>query len=281
MLITRALSHSILISENIKDNIRLLFATPALAAGVVFQRRKMQIYAAKTCELQAEEKRLCELLDRDRIQKIAAIRSRKERIRSIFAGLLLRYAFLQAGYDIEVWEQAEIERGMYGKPYIKGEPYFHYGLSHSGEWVICAADRMPVGIDIQEMKPWKMTLAKRFYHEEEYARLLALETKSQVRQTEEFYSMWTAKESAVKLSGRGIGAGISQYVTAGDYNSICDKNAGRIFYTRRYRMLEGYMICVCSESNFFPDLPERIDLENIVWRETDVKSERKKCSEKR
>ena len=35
--------------------------------------------------------------------------------------------------------------------------------------------------------------------------------------------MWTAKESAVKLSGRGIGAGISQYVTAKDYCSVFDQ----------------------------------------------------------
>lgn len=242
----------------------------------------MQIYTAKTYELQTdEEERLCELLDRDRIQKIALIRNRKERTRSIFAGLLLRYAFLQAGYDVESWRQAEIGREMHGKPYIRGVPGFQYGLSHSGDWVVCAADALPVGIDVQEMRPWKMTLAKRFYHEEEYNRLLALDEADQYRQTEEFYSMWTAKESAAKLSGRGIGAGISQYVTAADYSHICDMNRGQIFYTRRYNMLRGYMICVCSETQLFPDLPERIDLENVRWRETDVKSERKKCSEKR
>lgn len=268
MLIMKVLSHWILISENIKDNIRLLFATPALVAGVVFQRRKMQIYIAKIYELQAEEEeRLCELLDRDRIQKIAAIRSRRERERSIFAGLLLRYAFLQAGYGDEDWSQVEIGRGIYGKPYIKGILNFHYGLSHSGEWVACATDTTPVGIDLQEMKPWKMTLAKRFYHEEEYHRLLALDGADQDRQTEEFYSMWTAKESAVKLSGRGIGAGISQYVTAVDYSQICDMDRAQTFCTRRYDVLEGYMLCVCSAMNFFPDWPERVDWENIKMEE--------------
>lgn len=259
-----------------------MFATPALAAGVVFQRRNMQIYTARTYELQTdEEEQLCALLDRDRIRKIAAFRSRSERARSIFAGLLLRHAFLHTDYDIEAWKQAEIGMGIYGKPYIKGVEDFHYSLSHSGEWVICAVDAMPVGVDLQEMKPWKMTLAKRFYHEKEYYRLSLLNGVDQYRQTEEFYSMWTAKESAVKLSGRGIGAGISQYVTAKDYSCICDMDSGRMFYTRRYHMLKGYMVCVCSESDLFPDLPEEIDLKNILWRETDVKCERKKCSEKR
>lgn len=224
----------------------------------------MQIYTAKTYDLPAvEEEQMCELLDRDRVRKVSAITSGKERVRSIFAGLLLRYAFLKAGYDIAAWEQAEIGRGAYGKPYIKGFRDFHFGLSHSGEWVVCAADTRPVGIDIQEMKPWKMTLAKRFYHEEEYSRLLALDGDCRDRQTEVFYSMWTAKESAVKLSGRGIGAGISQYVTAADYSQIRDIDSGRTFYTRRYDMLQGYMLCVCSEMKNFPDLPGRIDLEDI------------------
>lgn len=219
----------------------------------------MRVYTARTYELQtAEEERMCALLDRDRIQKISALRNKAERRRSIFAGLLLRHAFLQAGYDEKVWEQAETGKGMYGKPYIKGYPDFHFGLSHSGEWAVCAADTVPVGIDIQEMKPWKMTLAKRFYHEEEYNRLLALEGVDQDRQTEEFYSMWTAKESAVKLSGRGIGAGISQYVTARDYSCIRDADSGQTVRIRRYNTLKGYMLCICSETGIFPNLPERV-----------------------
>ncbi len=242
----------------------------------------MRIYTAKTYELQAEEeKQLFELLDEDRIQKVTAIRSREERTRSIFAGLLLRYAFLRAGYDAACWKQAKIGRGPYGKPYIKGFREFYYGLSHSGEWVACAQDTAPVGIDLQEMKPWKMTLARRFYHETEYARLLTLDGADPCRQAEEFYSMWTAKESAVKRNGRGIGAGISQYVTADDYRKVCDIDSGRTYYTRRYDSVKGYMVCVCSETDFFPDVPENIDMKNWIWREIDVvKSERKKCSEK-
>lgn len=243
----------------------IVFPTPAAtAAGVVFQRRKMRIYTAKTYELQtAEEERLCVLLDSDRLQKVTAIRSSKERARSIFAGLLLRYAFFQAGYGAEVWEQVVFEKELYGKPYLKGYPEFHFSLSHSGEWVVCVADKTPVGVDIQEMKPWKMSLAKRFYHEDEYNRLLEL-GGDQTRQTEEFYSMWTAKESAVKLSGRGIGAGISQYVTAVDYSDIYDIYSSQTFCTRRYQNIKGYMLCVCSRTKFFPESSERIYLENVV-----------------
>lgn len=219
----------------------------------------MRLYTAKIHELQTtEEEQLFELLDSDRVRKVTALKSRKERERSIFAGLLLRHAFLQAGYDAEAWRRVEIGKGTYGKPYVKGYQDFHYGLSHSGEWAVCAADTMPVGADIQEMKPWKLSLARRFYHEEEYNRLLVLGETDSDRQTQEFYIMWAAKESAVKLSGRGIGAGIGQYVTAADYRQIYDRGNKQTLHTRWYDALEGYAICVCSETGNFPDLPERV-----------------------
>lgn len=219
----------------------------------------MRLYTAKVQELQAaEEARLLSLLDSDRMKRVLGLRNRRERERSIFAGLLLRHAFLQAGYDAEMWKRVEIRKGTYGKPYIEGYRDFQYGLSHSGEWAVCAVDTIPVGVDVQEMKPWKLTLAKRFYHEEEYNRLLVLGETDADRQTREFYVMWAAKESAVKLSGRGIGAGISQYVTGEGYEQIYDIDKKHTLCTRWYDTLEGYVICVCSERGIFPELPERV-----------------------
>lgn len=222
----------------------------------------MKVYIAQMFEMQqAKERQLCALLDNSRRQKLFGIRSRKERTRRIFAGLLLRYAFLQEGYGIDAWQQVEIAEGIHGKPYLKAYSTFQYSLSHSGEWVACAVDTMPVGIDIQEMKPWKITLAKRFFHKEEYNRLLALQESDMDRQTREFYSMWTAKESAVKWSGRGIGGGIRQLLTDADYKSICDVEQKQRIKIKQYDVSENYIVCVCSENDNFPDLPQLVDLE--------------------
>lgn len=186
------------------------------------------------------------LLDRDRQATVLSLRNKKEKERSICAGLLLRYAFLEAGYGIKDWQQVQIEKGVYGKPYMKGYDDFQYSLSHSGEWTVCAVDIMPIGADIQEMKSWKMQLAKRFYHADEYDRLLAIKENDSDRRTREFYSIWTAKESVVKWNGRGIGAGISSYVTAQDYSHVYDVKERQMVHIRLYNELEGYMTCVCS-----------------------------------
>ncbi len=210
---------------------------------------------------EAKEQQLCSLLDNSRIQKLSGIRNRKARMRSIFAGLLLRHAFLQEGYGKDAWQQVEITEEAYGKPYLKEYSAFHYSLSHSGEWVACAVDTMPVGIDIQEMKSWRMTLAKRFFHEKEYNRLLALQEFDINRQTKEFYNMWTAKESAVKWSGRGISGGIQQLLTNADYKFIYDIDQKQKIKIRQYCVSENYIVCVCSENDNFPDLPQQVDLE--------------------
>lgn len=81
-----------------------------------------------------------------------SLKNEQEKARSIFAGLLLRQAFLEAGYGIKEWQQIQIETGLHGKPYIKGYDAFQYSLSHSGQWVVCAVDTEPIGADIQEMK---------------------------------------------------------------------------------------------------------------------------------
>ena len=71
--------------------------------------------------------------------------------------------------------------------------------------------------------------------------------------------MWTAKESAVKRSGRGIGAGISQYITAEEYNSIHDAEKKQTVHIKVYDDFEGYIVCACSDAGIFPNELKVID----------------------
>lgn len=227
----------------------------------------MKIYAAKTFDIETaldtEMTNVIQLLDKSRQKKVAAIRHKDEWIRSIFAGMLLRYAFLQEGYREAEWQKAEVGYGEYGKPYIKNLSQFHYSLSHSEEWIICVAGKLPVGADVQKMRPWKMQMAKRFYSEVEYDRLVSLENTDKEMQTRLFYKMWTAKECCVKLTGRGIGAGISQYVTDEGFKHISGLEHNN-FYINIYDTISDYIVCVCSEEADFPEGITTVDLHEIL-----------------
>lgn len=199
-------------------------------------------------------------LDYDRRQKCSRLKNKEERLRSIYAGLLLNYAFTDAGYNGEAWKDIRLGRGEFGKPYIEGYENFNYSLSHSGEYVVCAVDSEEIGTDIQQMRPWKAEIAKRFFNSDEYERILAYPDDECDIKTREFYSMWTVKESAVKLSGRGIGAGIDHLVTARDYKTVKDIRLNECLHTRLYDEISGYMVCVCSHNNTFPEKVEMIKL---------------------
>lgn len=232
----------------------------------------MKIYAAKVCEIPDELFAcLCSLLDSDRLKKVRTLQNKKERLRSIYAGLLLRHTFLKEGYGEELWQQIEISKGCYGKPYMSNCKNFFYSLSHSGEWVICAVDDREIGADIQEVGELKMAVAKRFYSDNEYDRLLKYETDKN-KQTAEVYRMWAAKESCVKLTGRGIGAGISMYVTNSDYTHIMDREKNSRFTIKLYEEIPGYIICACSRRASFPKSIILTDVVNKAFNREEKKT---------
>lgn len=225
----------------------------------------MKIYVAKVCAIPERFlERLFAVMDRERVEKVRALRNEKERLRSIHAGLLLRHAFLEEGHDEDTWRQIKIARGIYGKPYLSNCEDFFYSLSHSGEWVICAVDDIETGADIQAVGEPKMAVAKRFYADEEYDRLLK-EASDKDRQRAELYRMWTAKESCVKLTGRGIGAGISRYVTDSAYTHIIDMEENGRFFIKLYEQISGYIICACSRRDSFPQSIILTDIVNITF----------------
>lgn len=96
-----------------------------------------------------------------------------------------------------------ILRESRGKPYFAGETDVHFSVSHSGELVAVAFGESPLGIDLQQHKSRgdaiarHRKLASRYFHprEQEY-----LENDL----WEGFFRIWTAKESFVKRTGRGI-----------------------------------------------------------------------------
>lgn len=225
----------------------------------------MKIYAAKVCEI---PDRLCgrlfPLLDRRRLEKVMALKHEKERLRSIYAGLLLRHAFLAEGHSENMWQRVEIMEGSHGKPYLSNCADFFYSLSHSGEWVICAVNDIETGADIQEVGASKLAVAKRFYSDEEYRRLLQYASETD-RQTMDLYRIWAAKESCVKFTGRGIGAGIQRYVTDSAYTHIYDIEENSFYFIRLYEEIQGYIICVCSSCECFPERIMMTDLANNMF----------------
>jgi 4'-phosphopantetheinyl transferase len=210
----------------------------------------VKIYIAKVID--QYDNSVLALLDSKRRERLDQLKVEKEKLRSISAGLLFRHAFLDmhSGKSSREWDEVSIKYGEYGKPYVEGYEEFHYSISHSGEYVLCATDNSEIGADIQEMRKWNPRTAKRFFDESEYTRITNM---PDAMQTREFYRIWTAKESVAKLSGRGLGAGIEHLVTNREYSKIKDIRTDTSFNIRMYEEVEGYIICICSREKAFPE----------------------------
>ncbi len=88
-----------------------------------------------------------------------------------------------------------VSRGAFGKPYFKEHPAFHFNISHSGRFVVCAVDELPVGADIQE----PTCLPPESWH--------LFMTDDEIRycsSPEQALRLWSAKEAVSKCTGAGF-----------------------------------------------------------------------------
>lgn len=91
--------------------------------------------------------------------------------------------------------QLQFARTESGKPYALNCD-IAFNLSHSGQFVLCAIDSSPVGVDIEMFRPLRKTTIARVCTDEEQ-HYIADDPKR-------FIQIWTAKEAYLKYLGLGI-----------------------------------------------------------------------------
>ena len=86
---------------------------------------------------------------------------------------------------------------------ITDAPIFNYGEhgkpTHCREAAICVIDHHPIGVDIENIRPYKESLAHYTMNEEELDTIKKAANKDLA-----FTRLWTQKEAVVKLWGSGI-----------------------------------------------------------------------------
>lgn len=103
--------------------------------------------------------------------------------------------------------QPEIIRfavGEQGKPYAVGL-CVEFNISHSGDMVVCAVDDKPVGIDIEQIRPIDLSVAKHVCADDELIYIFGHKpTEKDFVYTEDmetltrFFELWTKKEAFYK-----------------------------------------------------------------------------------
>lgn len=95
----------------------------------------------------------------------------------------------------------------------KGKPHtplpLHFNVSHSGDYVLCAVSDTPIGVDIEQIKPFRGKMVARFFNDAEAAYVwgdtqVQNESVNDPEVCRRFYLVWTAKEAYTKMTGTGI-----------------------------------------------------------------------------
>ncbi|UUZ92003.1 4'-phosphopantetheinyl transferase superfamily protein [Paenibacillus sp. P25] len=166
----------------------------------------MELYAVHLKELPTEEvvSALMPLVPKEKTEKLRRFKFKEDCCRSLAAELLIRV--ILAGKTRLKNREIRFGRNAYGKPHLTDYP-LHFNLSHAGHWVVCAIDEAPIGIDIEEIKPIDLTIAKRFFSHVEW---MDLEQKPEEDKLGRFYDLWTLKESYMKNIGLGLSIPLNQ-----------------------------------------------------------------------
>ncbi len=163
-----------------------------------------------------------ETLSNARLQKAAALKNEADRARSLCAGLALDACLRTVGLRER---DVTVATDEHGKPYFADHPDLHFSISHSGDFAVCGLDDAPIGVDLEQHRPLDAErLAKRY---------LGV-TEPLTR--EEFFSLWTKKESYLKAVGIGL-SGLHTEPEAG-------------WHFREYPLI-GYSLTVCSKKTVF------------------------------
>ena len=85
----------------------------------------------------------------------------------------------------------------HGAPYLAEGPYF--SISHCKHGIAVAVSDLPIGIDIEAIRPLNKNLVRKTMNSEEQTCIFS-STHPEV----EFIRLWTKKEAYVKMQGTGI-----------------------------------------------------------------------------
>ena len=138
-----------------------------------------------------QNQRLLELISPKRREKVIRYRMPDDRKRSLAAGLIIRKILNENGLSEDSLKYSEN-----GKPLADN---LFFNISHAGDYVVGVSSDREVGCDIEKIVDAPLEVADRFFHLKEAEYIKSAEDKNRA-----FFTLWTLKESYMKMTGRGM-----------------------------------------------------------------------------
>jgi 4'-phosphopantetheinyl transferase len=169
--------------------------------------REVHVWRASLVRSAGTVQRLRRLLSKDELLRADRFRFERDRSRYIVGRALLRG--LLANYLQSTPEGLTFEYGEFGKPTLRGGPWFN--LSHSGSVALYAfsgAGEIGIDVELEEPSRTRGRVAERFFSPAEISALRTLPLEAQPRA---FLACWTRKEAFIKARGDGLSLALDSF----------------------------------------------------------------------
>ena len=224
----------------------------------------MEIYAVEILDISEDMlNKLYSLIDLRKVSKVKNFINKKDKIRTLIGEILIRTIIIE---ELGIRnDNISFEKNSYGKPYIKEYTQFNFNISHSGNFVVCAIDNNPIGIDIEEVKYIEYEdIAKKFFTTNEFDYITKNDLYSSLSR---FYEIWTLKESYVKCCGQGLSIPLKSFsIEIDQYKNIRVVTDGKHkdYIFKSVNMEINYKIAICSLSKEISNSVIRLDQNCLI-----------------
>jgi len=223
----------------------------------------LEIFSVDLSETVEKERveRLFSVVGPDKAARLRRFYRWEDTLRGIYADLLIRYLLIrQKNIDNRDISFSDSE---YGKPFLSDFPQFHFNLSHSGRWVVGAVDDRPVGIDVERIVPIDLDISKHYFSPDEH-----LDLVNQPDPQTYFFTLWTLKESYIKIVGKGLSLPLDSFsIRFQGPADIRIKGGGDIIpgiFFAQYEIDCQYKMAVCACHQDFPPTVRPITTAQLI-----------------
>ena len=180
-----------------------------------------------------KNERLLDLVGIRRREKVIRYRMPDDRKRSLGAGIIIRKILDENGLTESCLRYSDNE-----KPVVDG---LFFNVSHAGDYVVGVLSDCEVGCDIEKNANAPLEVAEHYFYHSELAYIKAAKNKDKA-----FFTLWTLKESYMKMTGKGFSIPPEMIGFTLDEKGKIQSEKEGVF--RQYLLAEG-VISVCIKEN--------------------------------
>lgn len=199
------------------------------------------IYAMDITKLEQDPEAYRQAIPESRMDRINMLTGQQKWL-SLAGELLFQRSVHRHCREVPTPVSRDVEPG--GKPYLLGRSDFHFNLSHSGIWAVCAVAEAPVGVDIQQHRGVRGKVERWFTPSEQQQ----IKNAFGPEKTDLFFSLWVRKEAFLKCTGEGLSRSIRSFEAA-------DPAPGYVTQLVDFPV-PGYYLAVCTKE----ETPEDVQL---------------------